>query len=56
VCVSAGVFVLSVCPMFSETNMCLLCWFVVRVSSLGFEAWSSLSLDPTELGFSGVCR
>ena len=56
-CVRAtSVFVLSVCLMFSETNMCSLCWSVVCVLSLASEAWLSLSLDPIELGFSGDCR
>lgn len=55
-CVCASVFVLSVCLMFPETNMCSLCWFVVCVSSLVSEAWRSLSLDLSEFGFSGVYR
>ena len=33
VCMLASVFVLSVCLMLPETNMCSLCWFVVCVSS-----------------------
>jgi hypothetical protein len=56
VCRPASVFVLSVCLMFPETNMCSLCWFVVCVSSLVSEAWRSLSLYRPEFGFSGVCR
>ena len=55
-CVLAGVFVLSACLMFLETNMCSLCWFVVCVSSCVSETWRSLSLDPPEFGFSGVYR
>ena len=56
VCMPAGVFVLSVCLMFPETNMCSLCWFVVCVSSRVSETWLSLSLDPPEFGFSGVYK
>jgi hypothetical protein len=56
VCVPAGVFVLSVCLMFPEMNMCLLCWFVVCVSSRVSETWCSLSLYLPEFGFSGVYR
>ena len=52
----ASVFVLSVCLMFPETNMCLLCWFVVCVLSRVSETWRSLSLDLPEFGFSGVYR
>ena len=50
------VFVLSVCLMFPETNMCSLCWFVVCVLSHVSETWHSLSLDLPEFGFSGVYR
>ena len=56
VCLLASVFVLSVCLMFPETNMCSLCWFVVCVSSRVSETWRSLSLDLPEFGFSGVYR
>jgi hypothetical protein len=56
VCMPAGVFALSVCLMFPETNICSLCWFVVCVSSLVSEAWRSLRLDSPEFGFSGVYR
>jgi hypothetical protein len=56
VCEMASVFVLSVCLMFPETNMCSLCWFVVCVLSHVSETWHSLSLDLPEFGFSGVYR
>ena len=56
VCVPAGVFILSVCLMFPELNMCLLYWFVVCVLFRASETWCSLSLDPPEFGFSGVYR
>ena len=56
VCVPAGVFILSVCLMFPELNMCLLYWFVVCVLFRASETWCSLSLDLPEFVFSGVYR
>ena len=53
VCVPAGVFILSVCLMFPELNMCLLCWFAVCVSSQSFWklAWYlQLSLRAVRTG------
>ena len=50
-CVRAGQCLCSEC-LFSEMNVCLLCWFVC-VQSFVFEALHSLSLDLPEFGFSG---